>query len=127
MMDTSLRIFLGVGLLVYFIFMFQMIKKGRLILKYSLVWLLCGLVLLIFLIWPQVLYTLSDGIGVSNPVNAVFLLFAGLSLLLILSLTSIVSQHNRTSRQTIQKLALLEKRLRELARASDEQTRDSLR
>ena len=114
MMDTSLRIFLSVGLLVYFAFMFHMIKKGRLILKYSLVWLLCGLVLLVFLLWPQVLYTLSDSIGVSNPVNAVFLLFAGLSLLLILSLTSIVSQHNRTSRQTIQKLALLEKRLREL-------------
>ena len=114
MMDLNLRIFLGVGLLLYFALMFHMLKKGRLILKYSLFWLLCGVVLLVFLLWPGVLYGLSNLIGVSNPVNAVFLLFAGCSLLLILSLTSIVSQFNRTNRQTIQRMALLEKRVREM-------------
>lgn len=113
-MDTTLRIFLGVGVLFYYVMLFFMLKKGRLILKYALLWLLAGLALAIFLICPEVLYKTSDLIGVSNPVNAVFLLFAGITLLLVLSLTSIVSQFNKTNRQTIQKMALLEKRLRDL-------------
>ncbi len=113
-MDTTLRIFLGVGVLFYYVMLFFMLKKGRLILKYALLWLLAGLALAIFLIRPEVLYKTSDLIGVSNPVNAVFLLFAGITLLLVLSLTSIVSQFNKTNRQTIQKMALLEKRLRDL-------------
>ena len=113
-MDTTLRIFLGVGVLFYYVMLFFMLKKGRLILKYALLWLLAGLALAIFLVCPEVLYKTSDLIGVSNPVNAVFLLFAGITLLLVLSLTSIVSQFNKTNRQTIQKMALLEKRLRDL-------------
>ncbi|MEG2083273.1 MAG: DUF2304 family protein, partial [Oscillospiraceae bacterium] len=56
----------------------------------------------------------SAAVGVSNPVNAVFLLFAGCSLLLTLSLTSIASQFNRTNRDMIQSIALLERRVREL-------------
>ena len=121
-MDTTLRIFLGVGVLFYYVMLFFMLKKGRLILKYALLWLLAGLALAVFLICPEVLYKTSDLIGVSNPVNAVFLLFAGITLLLLLSLTSIVSQFNQTNRQTIQKMALLEKRLRDLE--DKQETRD---
>lgn len=119
-MDTTLRLFLGVGVLFYFAMLFFMLKKGRLILKYALLWLLAGLALAVFLICPEVLYKTSDLIGVSNPVNAVFLLFAGITLLLLLSLTSIVSQFNQINRQTIQKMALLEKRLRDVEDRSQE-------
>ncbi len=113
-MDSSLRIFLSIGILLYFVMLFYMLKKGRLILKYALLWMGGGLALVVLLIWPEVLYKIGDLIGVSNPVNAVFLLFAGISLLLLLSLTSIVSQFNRTNRRMAQSLALLEKRVREL-------------
>ncbi|MEG0912618.1 MAG: DUF2304 domain-containing protein [Oscillospiraceae bacterium] len=113
-MDTSLRIFLGIGLIFYFAMLFYMLKKGRLILKYTLFWILAGIVLIVFLICPKALYVVSDFIGVSNPVNGVFLLFAGISLLLLLSLTSIVSQFNRINRGMIQSMATLEKRVREL-------------
>lgn len=113
-MDISLRVFLSIGVLLYFIVLFYMLKKGRLILKYALLWIAGGLALVIFLLWPEVLYKTSDLIGVSNPVNAVFLLFAGISLLLLLSLTSIVSQFSQTNRRLIQSMAILEKRIREL-------------
>ena len=113
-MDTSLRIFLAVGLVFFYALLFVMLKKGRLILKYSLTWILSGLALLIFLLWPQLVFSASAIIGVSNPVNAVFLMFAAFTLWLLLSLSSIVSQFNRFNRETVQSMALLEKRVREL-------------
>ncbi len=119
-MDTSLRIFLGIGLVFFYALLFFMLKKGRLILKYSLTWILSGLALLVFLIWPQLVFKASALIGVSNPVNAVFLLFAGFSLIMLLSLSSIVSQFNRFNRETVQSMALLEKRVRELEGKEDE-------
>ena len=54
-MDTTLRIFLGVGVLFYYVMLFFMLKKGRLILKYALLWLLAGLALAVLLICPEVL------------------------------------------------------------------------
>ncbi len=113
-MNEKLRICLAIGLVIYFIALFYLIKKQRLILKYSLIWMLSGVILIIFLIWPQFVFDASALIGISDPVNAVFLLFAGVSLLLTLSLTSIVSQFNKVNRDTIQSLALLERRVREL-------------
>ncbi len=113
-MHSSLRIFLSIGILFYFVLLFHMLKKGQLILKYALLWILGGLSLLVFLVWPEVLYKIGDLIGVSNPVNAIFLLFAGITLLLLLSLSSIVSQFNKTNRRMAQSLALMEKRVREL-------------
>ena len=113
-MNEKLRICLAIGLVIYFIALFYLIKKQRLILKYSLIWMLSGVILIIFLIWPQFVFDASALIGISDPVNAVSLLFAGVSLLLTLSLTSIVSQFNKVNRDTIQSLALLERRVREL-------------
>ena len=113
-MNEKLRIFLAIGVIIYFVLLVYMLKRRRVILKYTLTWMLAGLVLVVLLIWPRLVFDASALIGISNPVNAVFLLFAACVLLLLLSLTSIVSQFNRTNRETIQALALLEKRVREL-------------
>lgn len=125
-MNEKLRICLAIGLVIYFIALFYLIKKQRLILKYSLIWMLSGVILIIFLIWPQFVFDASALIGISDPVNAVFLLFAGVSLLLTLSLTSIVSQFNKVNRDTIQSIALLERRVRELEESDkgSEETKD---
>ncbi|MEA4911342.1 MAG: DUF2304 domain-containing protein [Oscillospiraceae bacterium] len=73
-----------------------------------------GVLLLLFLLFPEIVFRGSALIGVSNPVNAVFLLFAGFTIMLLLSLTSIVSQMSDRSRKLTQSVALLEKRVREL-------------
>ncbi len=113
-MELSLRIFLAAALLIYFAVMFFLLKKGRLILKYTLLWIISGILLILFLIFPEIVFRGSALIGVSNPVNAVFLLFAGFTIMLLLSLTSIVSQISDRDRKLTQSVALLEKRIREL-------------
>jgi len=113
-MDLSLRIFLAVGVAIYYVILFYMLKKEHLILKYTLLWLLSGAVLVLFLLFPNVVFRGSALIGVSNPVNAVFLLFAFFVLMLLLSVTSIVSQLSDKNKKLIQSVALLEKRVRDL-------------
>ncbi|MEA5051086.1 MAG: DUF2304 domain-containing protein [Oscillospiraceae bacterium] len=113
-MEASLRIFLAVGLVVYYAILYFMLKREAIILKYTLLWILSGLLLLLFLLFPEIVFRGSALIGVSNPVNAVFLLFAGFTVMLLLSLTSIVSQLSDRSRKLVQSVALLEERVREL-------------
>lgn len=118
--NTALRIALAVGIVVFYIVLFMMLKRKQLILKYTLLWMLSGLVLLFILIFPEAVVVFSYTIGVENPVNAVFLCFAGFSLLLSLSLTSIVSQISDKNRSLVQSVALLEKRVRDLEQLQNE-------
>lgn len=113
-MDLELRIFLGIGVILYFALLLHMLKKESIILKYALIWLVCGGLFVLFLIFPEVVFSASRLIGVSNPVNAVFLLFAGFALMMLLSFSSIISKNNGMVRKLTQQLALLENRVREL-------------
>ena len=119
-LDKTLWISLAIGLVLFYIMLIYMLRRKQLVLKYALFWLASSVGLLIFLLFPNLVLWLSRLFGVANPVNAVFLLFAGVSLALILSLTSIVSLLSDSKRTMIQQLALMEKRIRDL----EEQLKD---
>lgn len=110
-MNPALRIALGIGIVIFYAILFVLLKRRTLVLRYSLLWMLSGLALVVFLLFPQIVVGFAALIGVSNPVNAVFLMFAGFALLLILSLTAIVSQLSTQNRKLIQAVALLDKRV----------------
>ncbi|MEG1016607.1 MAG: DUF2304 domain-containing protein, partial [Oscillospiraceae bacterium] len=110
----------AVGVLIYFVVLLYMLKKETLILKYTLLWILGGFALILFLIFPDIVFSLSSLIGISNPVNAVFLMFAFMTIMLLLSLTAIVSQITDRQRKLIQAVALLEERLRRVEESKDD-------
>ena len=113
-MDITLTAVLAVGVLLFYALLVYMLARHALILKYTIIWMAAGLVLVVFLLFPETVLKVSDLIGVTNPVNAVFLMFAGVAIMLLLSLTSIVSQLSSRARRLTQSVALLEKRVREL-------------
>lgn len=113
-MALELRVFLGIGVILYFGLLIHLLRNESIILKYSLSWLLSGVLFILFLLFPEIVFSASRLIGVSNPVNAVFLLFAGFAIAMLLSITSIVSQDNSKVRKLTQQIALLEQRIREL-------------
>ena len=113
-MAVELRVFLGIGVLFYFALLFHLLHNESIILKYSLSWLISGVLFVLFLLFPEIVFAASRLIGISNPVNAVFLLFAGFAIAMLLSITSIVSQDNGKVRRLTQQIALLEQRIREL-------------
>lgn len=113
-MSTLLRCVLGAGVLIYFILVIYFLKRRLIDLKYSLVWLLAGICMALFVIWPDALYMLMSGFGISVPVNGLFLVCIGFIIVILMSLTSIVSKQTDRIKQLVQHQALLEKRIREL-------------
>ncbi len=113
-MSVSLRIFVGIGIVIYFATLFYFLKKGRLILKYTLLWIFGGIVLMVIDLFPELILAFSKFIGIKLASNAIFLLAIFIIVILLISLTSIVSVQNEKIKKLIQHLAILEKRIREL-------------
>ncbi len=113
-MSLNLRVFLIVGVLIYLFIIVHLLRKKDLNLKYSLIWLLTGLIMLIVSFFPEIIYKLSNIIGIYDVTNTVFMVEGLFVLMILLSITSIVSHLNERNRKLVQKYALLEKKLYDL-------------
>ncbi|MCR5628393.1 DUF2304 domain-containing protein [Eubacterium sp.] len=113
-MNEYLRISLLIAILLYYVFIFHLLKKDSLNLKYTLLWLLTGLVLLITVLFPVVLRYPLKKMGVVEWTNGIFALVLFFLILICITITSIVSKLNDRNRKLTQKCALYEKRIREL-------------
>ena len=91
-----------------------LLKKGTLTLKYALVWLLLGLVLLVMVIFPDLFISLSHFLGFEVSSNFIFLVEGIFVLVILVSLTVIVSRHTAKLTRLIQTIGILDKRVREL-------------
>ena len=120
MMTNLFRIILLAGVLLYLILILILMRKGRMSLKYSLIWFFSGIVLLICAVFPQVIRFFTHLIGVYSETNAVFFLGVCFLILIVLSLTSIVSGQSERIRILVETQALLEKRLRDLETQMEE-------
>lgn len=113
-MTDLFRILLLTGVLLYLMLIIWLMRKSRLSLKYSLIWFLTGLVLLICAIFPQLVRKVTQLIGIYSEVNAVFFIGVCFLLLIILFLTSVASGLSDRVRCLTQTQAMLEKRVRDL-------------
>ena len=116
MIPSTLRIVLGCAVVLYFIVILYYLKKKMLELKYTLLWLLAGVVMGIMVVWPEVLLRFVQLIGVQSAMNGLYLICIGFIIMILMSITSIVSRTSMKQRRLIQEMALLEKRVRELER-----------
>lgn len=113
-MSLKLTVFLIIGVVFYLGVITYLIKKQQLNMKYTLLWLFSGLVMLLVAVVPQISVFVANIMGVATPANAVFVIEGLFVLLIILSLTSIVSTQMLRIRRLTQTQAILEKRVREL-------------
>lgn len=110
----SLRALLIFGALVYLFAIMFLLKKGKLNVQYSLIWLGSAFVLLLFAIFPYIVAVLRDILHVEVVANLVFMLLFGFVLLLLLSLSTIVTGFATKIKRLTQTQALLEARVRQL-------------
>ena len=113
-MGLALRISLLIAIFVYLVLIIVLLRKKSLNLKYSLLWMFMAVVLLLMVAFPKAIEFLADVIGVASYINAIFMAFIFIILLLVVSLTSIVSKQHREIKTLIQNVALLQKRVEEL-------------
>lgn len=113
-MNLKLKIFILILLLVVLIILIRKIQKKKIDLKYSLAWFGVLLLLIIIDLFPELAQWMSKLIGVKVPSN--FLLFSGMSLVLIVIFTQTVaiSKLSDDVRSLTQKVGLLESRIRNM-------------
>ena len=113
-MSTKLQAFMLLALALYFFILFQLLKKKRLNLKYTILWIFAGFIMLLVSLFPQILFAVTDFIGIEVPSNALFAMIFFFVIIILMTLTSIVSKQNEQLKRLTQTIALLEKRIREL-------------
>lgn len=117
MLPINLRIILIGAVCCYFILILLFLKRKALELKYTLLWLLAGAVLGVFVLFPNLLMKLVKLLGIESLMNGLYVLCIGFIIIILMALTSIVSKQTMKIRALIQENAMLEKRLRETEQA----------
>lgn len=118
-MNEVLRISLILGMLLYFYILLFLIRRRMLLLKYTLLWIFSGLIMLVIVIFPNVIISITRLLGIVDVTNGLFALLLFFILIILISITGIVSNMKEKNRQLIQQCALLEKRVRELENSKE--------
>lgn len=91
--------------------MFELLRRGQLREKYAVLWLLVAIVVAVFGIFPGLLDSLADPIGIADPPN--LLLFAGDVVLLLVTvhLSWESSRMEERTRALAEEVAMLRQRI----------------
>ncbi len=114
MISLRLQIVAIFLIVLFFIFLFSMLKKNQVALKYALPWMFSGIALLVLAIFPGLLDSFAALIGVYSSVNALFAVLLGCCIILLITLTCVISREKREIVSLVQALSVLENRVREL-------------
>ncbi|MBE6894607.1 MAG: DUF2304 domain-containing protein [Ruminococcaceae bacterium] len=118
-MDLSLHAILILGSVGFLLFILYLMKKGKLEVKYSIIWLAFSLCMILFACFPYTVLVLNDIAGVIDPVNFIFFTQIIFILLILLSVSAVISGFSKKIKQLAQANAILEKRVRELEEKLD--------
>lgn len=104
----AVSIIVTAGLLIV---VFELVRRRRLMERYSLLWLLAALVLLVLAIFSNLLAEFASAVGIATPSNALFAVAIGFLVLLVLHFSTSISRLTDESKVLAQKLALAEERI----------------
>lgn len=108
-MNLILKSFLIIFSLLFFLIIVRMVRKKHLELKYTLTWIITGLVLIILAIFNDIVKIIARILNIVEPVNALFLIVMFFMLVILFTLTVAVSKTTERVRTLAQDLALFKK------------------
>jgi hypothetical protein len=118
-MPLALRITLIIGSVLYLGVIAFLLKRKKLNVQYSIIWLASAVVFLLIACFPVLAAMLSTVFSIEMTVNLIFAIVFAFLILLVLSLSIIVTGFAAKIKQLVQHAALLEERVRKLENASD--------
>lgn len=125
MIPYTLQITLSIAVVCYFILILYYLKKKMLELKYTLIWLVAGVVMGVMIFFPELLVIFVHILGIESNMNGLYILCFAFVICILMTLTSIVSRQQSKIRILIQELSMLEKRIRELESEKKDEEIDS--
>lgn len=118
-MDIFLRLTIIVVCLFFMLLIFRQVNSGRLLLRYSLLWLLLALVALLMAIFPEPVFSLAAFLGFNTPSNFVFFAALFFNIIISLSLSVVISRQSSKLKTAIQSIAILEHELEEVREGAE--------
>ena len=112
-MSLLLRIEMLALALAVLLMVFRSIRRGRLLVQFSLVWLAIAVGMMLVAAVPELTIWLCALIGIQTPSNLIYLL--GILTLLVIAFrqTEIISRHTEQIKRLTQELSLVKKQLEE--------------
>ena len=111
MISKTLQVAMLIAIIIYFACLLHFLRKRRLNLKYTLLWIISGALMLLLALFPQLLTALASLVGVYEPTNALFAVLCFCIIMILMSLTAIVSKQSEHIKRLTQSIALLEDRM----------------
>ena len=113
-MTPRLQLYMIIGAVILLAVIFSLLKRGLMSVKYSLLWLLLAVCLVIAAAVPYTVFVLRDMLDIQIPVNLIFLLMFCFVLVVLLSLSVAITQLAEKCKRLTQANAIMENRLRDL-------------
>jgi len=107
----TIQIISLLGASLFLAFIFRLIVKGRLREEYSILWIACTLILILFSIWRKGLEQISLALGVFYPPSLIFLGAIFAILIFLVHLSVVVSRLQNQIKVLSQEVALLRNEL----------------
>lgn len=106
-MNIRLQWIVGILLVSAIWYVIHKVRTGKADLRYTLIWLILGVIFLAFDMIPQLQILISQALGINSSQNMLIFMSLGFLLVLLFNLTLIVSQQTKRIERLIQENALL--------------------
>ncbi|MBO5278408.1 MAG: DUF2304 domain-containing protein [Lachnospiraceae bacterium] len=113
-MTLKIQIIIGIILVSGLCYVVNLIRKNKVELKYALPWLGAGVAVLAIDCFPVLMNELADLVGIGSPVNMIFFVGFLFVLVIVFAMTVALSIASSSVKRLTQKIALIEKRVRDL-------------
>ncbi len=107
MLETKLQIFILTISFLFIIFIFHFVRKEILELKYTIVWIITGLIIILIAFLPQSITIFSKLIGIKLPINALFFMSLFFILVIVFTMTVAISKLSLRITKLAQEISIL--------------------
>lgn len=109
MIDWKLKLIAVISLVIVILVITHFVKKNKISVRYSIIWYLSLVVLIIFSIFPEILGMLTKLAGFEISSNFLFVLLIAFLFFICISLTIIVSEQKEQIRKLIQEISIMKR------------------
>lgn len=113
-MSVTLRVALIIIVLIFILLILKAIRRKKMNITFSLTWLVLGAALILAVIVPNLIETISKMLGFETPSNMLFCVTIFIAFYLIFNLMVLASQEYKKNIALIQEVSILKKKVKEL-------------
>ncbi len=114
MLSTTLKAVLIIITLIYLYIIVDAVKKRKLQTSFSIFWILTGIVLIVSILIPNFIESVSSFLGFEKASNMIFCLAIFIAFYLIFNLVMLLSKEFKQNVILIQEVSMLKKRIEKL-------------